>query len=176
MKEEKPYIFQPNELRVGSQLHYDTGEGIGITTIDWQDIKWLSEDPHDFSQAHKPIPLTEQLMSRVRRVIDRTPHGCDSRREFSMTPPGERQVDNNWWSKEIHDFRILHLSPSYLRDKVGDDWVKRETPEFWHCWICSHGTGSSWFLSIRDYKKFKYFHQLQNLFFGLTDQELIVRL
>jgi hypothetical protein len=164
----KPHIFKPQELRPGIQLNYDTGEGIAITTVDWQDIKWLTEKPDNFHVNHSPIVLTEPLMKRVRRIYNDEKDSCI---EFSMTPPGERQVDNNWWSREIHDFRILHLSPSYS----SHNGVKHEAPDFWHCWICAHGTGSNWFLDVRHYKLLKYFHQLQNLFFGLCDQELIIK-
>jgi hypothetical protein len=176
MREIKPYVIQPNDLRVGSQLNYDTGEGIELTTLDWQDIKWCEESNADFNEAHKPIVLTEEL---IKRVCCKK-HEDNSRIEFSMTPPGERerQVDNNYWSYEVHDFAILHLSPSYSTQKIGSEYVKNENPDLWHVWICSHGTGSTCFMGLTDIHgrtAMKYFHQLQSLYYVLTAKELFIK-
>lgn len=54
----------------------------------------------------------------------------------------------------------------------------KEEPEFWFVWICSHGTGSSNFMSlkpIRGNATLRYFHQLQNLYYQLTGLELILK-
>lgn len=163
----------PQEVRVGSQFFYDTREGVEIATLDWQDIKWLSENPEDFNKAHSPILLTEDLLGKVRCSY----HDNASRLEFKVSPPGERQVENNYWSYEVGDFRILHLSPSYNRKRVGEKWVKPNEPEFWFVWICAHGTGSNWFLSLTDIhgkSAIKYFHQLQNLYYALTGLRLFL--
>jgi hypothetical protein len=54
--------FSVHELRIGSLLNYDTGEGISHTIIDWQDLKWLTENPDDFNKDHSPIILTEEWL------------------------------------------------------------------------------------------------------------------
>ena len=51
-------MIEVNELRCGNILHYITAEGdILTTTLDWQDIKWISEDPKGFNLVHSPIRL-----------------------------------------------------------------------------------------------------------------------
>ncbi len=56
-------MIQANELRIGNLLNYDTAEGdILTTTIDWQDLKWISEDPKGFNLVHTPISLTEEWL------------------------------------------------------------------------------------------------------------------
>ena len=49
------------DLKCGNVLNYctDLGEIIPCA-IDWQDIKWLSEDPKGFNLVHSPIPLTKE--------------------------------------------------------------------------------------------------------------------
>lgn len=57
-------MIQANELRVGSILNYyidEENEWIP-TTLDWQDIKWISEDPKGFNEVHKPVELTEEVL------------------------------------------------------------------------------------------------------------------
>jgi hypothetical protein len=173
MKKKEAYQITANALRVGNQLHYDTGEEVAITTIDWQDIKWCSEKQENFNANHKPLILTESLMRKVRRV-------CQpdySMIEFQVTPPGERQIENNYWSHEICDCRRLHLSPSFRHSFVEGKSVKEEIPEFWFVWICAYGTGSNWSLNIKDIHQspLQYFHQLQNLYHALNGSHLTLR-
>ena|SRR5690606_6814321 len=55
--------LKENELRIGNFLNYTTAEGDVLpTTIDWQDLKWISEDPEGFNLAHSAIPLTEECL------------------------------------------------------------------------------------------------------------------
>ena len=55
--------FSIHDLKCGNILNYDTAEGeILPTVIDWQDLKWLTEDPKGFNLVHSPIPLTEELI------------------------------------------------------------------------------------------------------------------
>ena len=52
--------FSIHDLKCGNILNYDTAEGeILPTVIDWQALKWLTEDPKGFNLVHSPIPLTE---------------------------------------------------------------------------------------------------------------------
>jgi hypothetical protein len=51
------------DLRIGNLVNYKTSEGDVLTNvIDWQDLKWLSEDEELFNLAHSPIPLTEEWL------------------------------------------------------------------------------------------------------------------
>jgi len=57
--------IKATDLRVGNILNYDTSEGDTVTAvIDWQDIKWISEDPKGFNLVHSPIPLTEEWLEK----------------------------------------------------------------------------------------------------------------
>ena len=52
--------FSIHDLKCGNILNYDTAEGeILPTVIDWQDLKWLAEDPKGFNLVHSPIRLDE---------------------------------------------------------------------------------------------------------------------
>lgn len=57
--------LKPTDLRTGNVLHYKTDEGTFITEIDWQDLKWLSENPKDFIAYHKPIPITKKILKKL---------------------------------------------------------------------------------------------------------------
>jgi hypothetical protein len=47
-------------------LNYQTAEGDVLTaTIDWEDLKWLSEDEQGFNLVHNSIPLTEEWLLKL---------------------------------------------------------------------------------------------------------------
>ena len=57
--------MEARELRIGNILNYDTAEGeILPSVIDWQDLKWISEDTKGFNLVHSAIPLTEEWLLR----------------------------------------------------------------------------------------------------------------
>lgn len=54
------------DLRCGNILMYLISEGKWQpTVIDWQDLKWISEDPDGFNKVHKPIPLTKEWLMKL---------------------------------------------------------------------------------------------------------------
>ena len=56
-----------NNIKIGNILNYTTAEGDVLPTkIDWQDLKWIDEDPEGFSLVHSPIELTASLMIHMR--------------------------------------------------------------------------------------------------------------
>lgn len=55
-------MIKPSELSIGNLLNYDTGEGIELTVIDWQDLRWLQENPESFNNSHTPVPLTPEIL------------------------------------------------------------------------------------------------------------------
>lgn len=70
-------MIKENELRIGSRLLYHVNEdGIewDICTIDWQDLKWISEDPEGFNNKHKPVPLTEEWLLKFGFVKNTYPN------------------------------------------------------------------------------------------------------
>ena len=53
-------------MKCGNILNYDTAEGeILPTVIDWQDLKWLTEDPKGFNIVHSPIELTNDILVKL---------------------------------------------------------------------------------------------------------------
>jgi len=167
-------MITSRQIRTGNQLLYHSEEGPLKTTIDWQDIKWCEEDPEGFNKVHSPIVLTETIMTKIRR-IERPDFAA---LEFSVSDPGERQIEKNYYSREIVSNRRLHLSPSYNTEPATNGGrVKKLEPEFWFIWICSYGTGSNWFLNIRDCHSnpLKYLHDFQNVFQGISGKEIILK-
>lgn len=72
----KRFTITTADLRVGNILNYDTAEGETVTTVvDWQDIKWVSEDPEGFNLVHSIVPLTDEWLNRF----------------------GFEKQKNNWW-------------------------------------------------------------------------------
>lgn len=57
-------MIQPQELRLGSVLNYwiEEEKTFVPTRVDWQDLRYISEDPKGFNDSHKPIPLTEEIL------------------------------------------------------------------------------------------------------------------
>lgn len=153
-------MIQANELRIGNYLKKD---GV-IVKIDARSIF----DIWNESKVYEPIPITEENILRLRRVQSEDFQPL----EFSMTPPGKRQTENNFWSNWMNDDYRLHLSPSYDYEKLDGRFIKSKQIKFWFCWYQSNG---QWFLPIKNIRgknQLKYIHQLQNLFFALSGEEL----
>ena len=69
------HFFNP-QFEVRNILNYDTAEGeILPTVIDWQDLKWLTEDPKGFNLVHSPIPLTEEWLLKFGFVPEKMEDG-----------------------------------------------------------------------------------------------------
>lgn len=50
----------PEEISVGNVLDYLTSEGDWMPAVmDWQGIKWLTEDPKGFNAVHRPRVVTD---------------------------------------------------------------------------------------------------------------------
>jgi hypothetical protein len=78
-------MLSATELRIGNLVNYDTAEGDVFTNvIDWQDLKWLSEDEQGFNLVHNPIPLTEEWLLKF---------GFEYRKEILF---------DGWYSKLIN--------------------------------------------------------------------------
>jgi len=60
------YTFTPHELRIGSVVNYiEDGDLFLLYTLDWQDLKWLTEQPDYFNQCHQPIPINPRLLVKM---------------------------------------------------------------------------------------------------------------
>lgn len=152
-------MIKANELRIGNLFNPETP---------------VMVEPFMLQPENKvvfiPIPLTEDWMVKFRRNIrpDFNPI------EFQKVPPGERQGrEHVYWSSFIHEDYKLCLQPNYKYRKEGDEYIPTEL-EFWFCWYHEVGSRFIPLMNIREHKLL-YVHQLQNLFFTLTGEELIVK-
>ena len=117
-----------NELRTGNLLWYDTAEGDILTTsIDWQDLKWLDEDPKGFNLVHTAITLTEEWLVKM-----------------GLKPEDGKFKTTNW---------------SGLFFEYSSQWHLKRSTNNGIIDIC-YG--------------FEHVHQLQNLYFALIGDELII--
>lgn len=56
-------MIRKEDLMIGNKLNYLTSDGdILVTTLDWQDLKRVSENEKGFNLFHSPIPLTEDML------------------------------------------------------------------------------------------------------------------
>jgi hypothetical protein len=131
--------MKANELRIGNLLNYQTAEGDILTaTIDWQDLKWLSEDEKGFNLVHDHVPLTEEWLLKF---------------GFKNT---FQQVYYDSYQLDIDRFTIISFSIQQQNKSL----IK-----------CNFDRG----YRSEDNKKnyyIKHVHQLQNLYFALTNEEL----
>lgn len=150
------------DLRVGNYLM----NGGVMVKIDARSIFDIWEE----TKEYEPILLSEEIILRFRRHIkdDFEPL------EFDVRPPGERQNENQFWSRWINEDYKLHLCPSYDKSWNNGNVLKSEDVKFWFCWY----SGSTWFLPLKEIRgenQLRYVHQLQNLFYSLTGCDLVLR-
>jgi hypothetical protein len=120
-----------NDLRIGNLLNYQTEEGIQPSAMDWQDLKWLTEDPEDFNAKHSGIALNEEWILKF---------GFEANKHADLS-------DSFWYHK-------LGGSGFYINYENGVVWIIRGENIFnLPCLI-------------------ENIHQLQNLFYALTGEEL----
>lgn len=157
--------MKSTHFRIGNQVHY----GEKIIKLSAKDLQWMEQQdavPEDREQLYTPVRLTEDLMLEIRRrhAADYTPP------EFKKTPPGPLQVENNYYSREVMQSYLLHLSPAYTQNPDGEKEIN-----FWFCWLEKTGTASpNYFLPVTSIQQLKYLHQLQNLFFAIEEKEIFV--
>ena len=58
--------FSIHDLKCGNILNYYTAEGeILPTVIDWQYLKWITEDPKGFNLVHSPLKITIDVLRKI---------------------------------------------------------------------------------------------------------------
>jgi len=116
--------MKATELRIGNLVNCSdvVEQGVMLNVIDWQDLKWLSEDEKGFNLVHKPIPLTEEKLLK-----------------FGFY----KNIDTELFEKDGFQIDISVIKCLFYLPEFGD-W----------------------------YKELEYLHQLQNLYFALTNEEL----
>lgn len=134
--------MKAKDLRIGNILNYDTGEGIEPIVIDWQDLRWLSENEESFNKYHSPIPLTEEILldRGFIKVSKLDKYGKDYELKIC---------------EKLHNIKIQVFFDADNRLLISKYMV--------------NGT----YGSDRDYI---YLHDLQNLIYSLTGEELKIEL
>ena len=116
--------MKATELRIGNLLNYQTAEGdILTTTIDWQDLKWISEDEQSFNLVHSETPLTEEWLLKF----------------------GFKQISERVYIINYHYGYEFGITNIFI--------IKND-----NCFM--------------RYKHIQHVHELQNLYFALTGEEL----
>lgn len=106
-----------HDLKCGNILYYDTEEGSLPTTIDWQDIKFLSEEPDEFNLRYHPIPLTEQWLAKFGFSDAEYKDGYTGKdfksgttlMDFVLQKPGEKGKWNKTYTMDMPHHRFLKL-------------------------------------------------------------------
>jgi hypothetical protein len=130
--------MKTTELRIGNLVNYDTAEGDVLpNVIDWQDLKWLSEDEQGFNLVHNHIPLTEEWLLKL---------GFDKLGEF-----GEYyRIFNKGLIIDIEDAGNEFIVWVRIGDAILEPLFEVGYPIAY----------------------IQHVHQLQNLYFALTNEEL----
>ena len=108
--------FSIYDLKCGNILNYDTAEGeILPAVIDWQDLKWLSEDPKGFNLVHSPIYLSGEWLEKL--GFDKTQNEAHKVRvglngnDFIKNQMTYQFNDQFIWKvKHVHELQNLHYS------------------------------------------------------------------
>lgn len=59
-------MIKLEEVRCGNLFHYRPSENSLLQSkMDWQDIKWLSEDPKGFNSVHNKIYLDDEWLIKL---------------------------------------------------------------------------------------------------------------
>lgn len=142
--------MKAHELRIGNLLNYQTADKdfFLVTRIDWQDLKSISKDEKAGNISYSPIPLTEEWLLK-----------------FGFTSEGEGCEGWLDLKNEIENNKVQ------LRTWINFEYFQED-----------NGTA---FFMLENYdgddhttiipRKFKYVHQLQNLYFALTGEELTIK-
>lgn len=166
------------ELCIGNYVRSKEWGGIGqIDGIEKTDFGFQIKSKgylHCFEDGKyfdlEPVPLTEENIVKLRRNQSEDFQPI----EFAMCPPGEREIDNNFWSGWINEDYKIRLCPSYDTDWINDKPVMSKNIKFWFCWLYSGNR----FVSLKEIRGKNivcYVHQLQNLFYQLSGYDLVLR-
>ncbi len=140
-------MIDARELRTGNLLNYDTSEGETLPTkIDWQYLKWLDEDTKVFNLVHTPIPLTEEILLKC--GFEKNECVSNFNDTFSIvSKSNSRRAVGLHQPKQFENTSIYFVM---FREDVGIDFS--------------------------DLNEIEYLHELQNLYFALTGDELDIQL
>ena len=145
-KRKKLTDMKSQELRIGNKLNYLTSEGDWTeTTIDWQDLKWISEDEKGFNSVHAPIQLNDKWLEKfgMHMPINEGIYSAD-----------EAKYDG--WSFGFRKVQQTLIDANYS----------------WDCFDFYQDSNGFWFPFLNTYTNINYVHEFQNLYFTLTGNKL----
>ena len=149
--------MQANELRIGNLVYYHVEDNIEgdydvVNTIDYEDIRIIFGIGDDY---YKPIPLTEEWLKKLGFKYQE--------RDVSH---GNGKIERFWimkWSSDGDEYWLeINLHP-----------ITKDTNGFF--WLNWNIGGGNHFVHLPHSCKLHYVHQLQNLYFALTGEELTVK-
>ncbi len=146
--------MKANELRIGNAVEYHMVDTFGPidewieTSIDWEDLKGLSQHEDSFNEWHQPIPLTEEWLLR-----------------FGFEKHESKIID----SYSISISRYKTLKDLCVTIQFGNEYISiREGEQDSPSTTDIVTTLINGDIHGRPF----YVHQLQNLYFALTGEEL----
>jgi hypothetical protein len=139
-------MIKANDLRVGNKVYYNTGESIEVHTIDSVDIKLAEQYNLLFNANHSPIPLTEEWLIKMGFSL------YSSEGRYLITPNNEIELLITLESDNENTYCYIDIYQHI--DKEDDEGAEIV------------------FLTKENY----YLHQLQNLYYALTNEELTINL
>ncbi len=138
--------MKPNELRIGNyvnRVHSSIGEKTGIICFD-ERIWYAIGESLDYLQDYEPIPLTEEWLVKFGFVKD--------------------EHFEHWKSLLLPEIKIVDFPNTGIQNKISifGNSIR----------LCSKHLGKNWREESFSFFNIKYVHQLQNLYFALTGEEL----
>jgi len=137
-------MIKANDLRVGNKVYYNTGESIEVHLIDSVDIKLAEQYNLLFNANHSPIPLTEEWLIKMGFSL------YSSEGRYLITPNNEIELLITLESDNENTYCYIDIYQHI--DKEDDEGAEIV------------------FLTKENY----YLHQLQNLYYALTNEELTI--
>ena len=59
-------MIKETDLRIGNVIYYQSSEdGLLPNKVDWQGLKWLSENSESFNETFKPIPINWVVLGKL---------------------------------------------------------------------------------------------------------------
>lgn len=161
--------MKPEELRIGNYV--DIINRTGEVHVPMGVVKQIGEIKHSTVTLYDPqIPWAQQQFSYNVGIKDLSPIKLS-----------EEWLLNFKFKYQDRDINAKEPERFYISDYFGENreyWLELNLPRkpFNHCFIwlnCDIGGGRK-HVHLPNHN-FKYIHQLQNLYFDLTDEELIIK-
>lgn len=138
------------ELRIGNWVMGDTGKPFQIELSDFLDW-WNDHNSHEYGDHIHPIPLTEDWLLKVKWKY----HDWDVNRT-------DRKKERFYISPFFGEHREYWIELQLSNNSFGHSFM-------WLCWDIGGGKDH---IHLPMGHKMDYVHQLQNLYFALTGEEL----